>query len=129
MWSANVGIMFGTSFGKALCPRDFRSQEHVQFLDEAPVALLQWHWVNLFLAPVSSEHQIGLIIIDGGHLVAENLNHGLLHARRHLFRVHIEQIAIFQHASRVTAKNEDVWAARRGNSAPLSYWKSVPPID
>jgi len=98
-------------------------------LDQTPVALLQRHRIDLLLAPVRSEDQVGRAVIDGGHLVAEYFNDGLLEAGRDLFGVHVEKVTIFEHASTVATKDEDVGATSSGHAAALADGESVAAVD
>jgi len=58
--------------------RLFNSQENVELLDKAPVTFVDLHAVDFLLTPVGGVNLLSFGVVNGGHLVAENFNHGLL---------------------------------------------------
>jgi len=98
----------------------FISQEDVELLDKTPVRFIDLHAVDLLLTPVRRVDLLSIRVVDGGHLVTEDFNYGLLCERDDVFGVHVEQVSVFKHARRVPSENQNVVIASDSDTTALT---------
>jgi len=115
--------------GEKMPFRLFISQEDVELLDKAPVTFVDLHAVDLLLTPVSGVDLLSFGVVNGGHLVTENFNNGLLGQRHHISVLNVEQVRVFEHAGTIASKNDDVVITCDSDTTSLADWEFVSRID